>query len=342
MDLTKLDRQVYLAARAAPEQNGNLDFLAKGNRSVPLSRQAIILVVDALSAANSQDEVRVDTDHLLSVMAEAAIPTSGLLRQHGITPKAIQDLLADNTQLRARMDGTTQDFVATAKAGNLHAVYFREGLLRDMLNILTQSINRHIILVGPDGVGKRTLGYSLALLMSEGKGPNKLKNLVQIDETALLDNDQKAMRAGLSQAAGGILFVPHLHRFFGGPVKAEFTKATPLLQKAFLADDPVIICTTTEQEYQQRIAGVNAISEHSQMIRVPEPSADEAIQILKIMKPHLEADYNLQVTDDALTLSVKLAKRYMSGTPLPRSATAYPPHGGDGEHEPADATGVQG
>jgi ATP-dependent Clp protease ATP-binding subunit ClpC len=319
VDLKRLDRQVHLAVEGRGDQNGNLDFTAKGNRAVPLSRQTIILIDDALSLANSMDQVRVDTDHVLSVMAEGSMSTSGLLRAQGITPKAITDILSETSQIR-RKDSTTQDFVAGAKTGQLKAVYFREGLLRDIINILSQSVNRHIILIGPDGVGKRTLAYSLALLMSEGKGPVGLKNLVQIDETALLDNDQKAVRAGMSQAAGGILFVPHIHRFFGGPIKAEFTKATPLIQKAFLSDDPVIIGTTTEQEYNQRLAGVNAISENSQVVRVPEPTVDETIEILKIMKPHLEADYKLQVKDDALALAARLAKRYLSSQPLPRSA----------------------
>ncbi|MBL8162577.1 MAG: ATP-dependent Clp protease ATP-binding subunit [Anaerolineae bacterium] len=319
-DMKKLDRQVHLAIEGRGDQNGNLDFVAHGNRQVPLSRQTVILIDDALSLANSQDEMRVDTDHVLTIMAEASMPTSGLLRQHGITPKAIGDILMDNSQIRLRTDGTTQDVVAGAKAGKLRAVYFREGLLRDMVNILSQSVNRHIILMGPDGVGKRTLAYSLGLLMSEGKGPVGLKNLVQIDETALLDSDQKAVRAGLSQAAGGILFIPHLHRFFGGPIKAEFTKATPLIQKAFLSDEAVIIGTTTEVEYNQRIAPVNAIAENSQIIRVPEATADETIEILKILKPHLEADYKLTVSDEALVLAVRMAKRYLSATPLPRSA----------------------
>lgn len=319
-DTAKLDRQVHLAIQGRGDQNGNLDFVARGNRQVPLSRQTIIMIDDALSIANSQDEMRVDTDHILTVMAESSMSTSGLLRQHGITPKAIGDILMDNSQIRPRTDGTTQDVVATAKSGRLKAVYFREGLLRDMVNILSQSVNRHIILVGPDGVGKRTLGYSLGLLMSEGKGPVGLKNLVQIDETALLDNDQKAMRAGMSQAAGGILFIPHIHRFFGGPIKAEFTKATPLVQKAFLSDDPVIIGTTTEQEYNQRLASVNALAENSQIIRVPEATADETLEILKIIKPHVQADYKLEVSDEALALAVRLAKRYLSVTPLPRSA----------------------
>src|SRR5690606_23215453 len=194
---------------------------------------------------------------------------------------------------------------------------FREDLLRDMINVLTQSINRHIILMGPDGVGKRTLAYSLGLLISEGKGPNGIKSLVQIDETALLDNDHQAVRAGMSKARGGILFIPHLHRFFGGPVKADFSKSTPQIQKAFLDDDPIIIATTTEVEYNSRLASVMAITENSQILRVPEPSVEETIEILKIIKPHLEADYQLEISDDALNLAARLAKRYLGTTPLP-------------------------
>lgn len=320
VDLKKLDRQVHLAVEGRGDQNGNLDFTAKGNRQVPLSRQTIILIDDALSLANSQDEVRVDTDHVLSIMAEPSMPTSGLLRQQGITPKAIADILMDHSQVRLRPDGTTQDVVAESKAGKLRAVYFREGLLRDIINILSQSVNRHIILVGPDGVGKRTLAYSLALLMSEGKGPSGLSNLVQIDETALLDSDQKAVRAGMGKAAGGILFIPHLHRFFGGPIKAEFSKAAPLIQKAFLSDDPVIIGTTSELDYKERLLAVSAIAENSQIVRVPEPTVEETIEILKILKPHLEADYKLQIVDEALGLAARLAKRYLTAAPLPRSA----------------------
>ncbi len=319
VDLDRLKRQTELAVESRRDQDGNLEFVAAGNRHVSLSRQTIILLDDALSLANAQNEIRVDTDHVLSVLSESTISTSGLLRQHGITPKAINDLVADTSQV-IRTDGTAQDFVAGAKSGNLKAVYFREELLRDLINILTQSVNRHVILLGPDGVGKRTLAYSLALLMSEGKGPKQLKSLVQVDEGALLDNDQKAIRAGLSQARGGVLFIPHIDRFFGGPIKAEFSKSTPLIQKAFLDDDPVIIGTTSEQEYNQRLAGMSAVTENSQSLRVPEPSLEETIEILKVLRPHLESDYSLKVSEDAVTLAARLAKRYMTASPLPRSA----------------------
>lgn len=322
VDLKELDRQVHLAVQSRTDTNGNLDFIARGDQKTPLSKQTIILLDDALSVANSMHEVRIDTDHVLNVLSESSISTSGLLRRVGITPKTIQDLISDSSQVLPvkRSSGTTQDFVALSKRGNMRAVYFRQDLLREIINILSQAMNRHVILLGPDGVGKRTLAYSLALLMSEGKGPTGLSALVQIDETALLDNDQQAVRSGISKAHNGILFIPHLHRFFGGPVKAEFTKSTPVIQKAFLDDNPVIIATTTEQEYNQRLATVSAITENSQIVRVPEPSVEETIEILKIMRPHIEADYNLKVEEKALEIAANLASRYMTATPLPRSA----------------------
>ena len=76
---------------------------------------------DALSIANSMDEVRIDSDHVLAVLAESSTSTSGILRQHGITPKAIKDITADHSVIRRRPDGTTQDFVSSAKSGNLRA-----------------------------------------------------------------------------------------------------------------------------------------------------------------------------------------------------------------------------
>src|SRR3954464_8234993 len=79
VDLDRLTRQTELAIESRRDQDGNLEFVAAGNRHVPLSRQTIILIDDALSAANAQNEVHVDTDHALTVLAESTMSTSGLL-----------------------------------------------------------------------------------------------------------------------------------------------------------------------------------------------------------------------------------------------------------------------
>ena len=116
-----------------------------------------------------------------------------------------------------------------------------------------------MILIGPDGVGKRTLAYSLALLIAEDKGPVGIRNLVQVDERALLDDAVSALQSGLNRARGGILFIPHIHRFFGGQLKAEFPKATPMLQKAFLGGDPVIIGSTTQALWDDRLRTIRRL-----------------------------------------------------------------------------------
>jgi ATP-dependent Clp protease ATP-binding subunit ClpC len=324
VDLEKLERQVRLGIQSRRDPDGSLDFVAIGNKKIPMSRQSIVLLDDALSVANTMNEQKIDTDHALAVLAETSVSTGGTLRQFSITPKAIQDIYSDGSKvlpgINDRDDATTVDYVKRAKRGNLRAVHFREDLLRNMINVLTQSVNRHIILVGPDGVGKRTLAYSLALLMAEEKGPTGLSSLVQISETALLDGDQESFRAGMSAARHGVLFLPLIHRFFGGPIKADFNKATSLVQKAFLSDDPVIICTTSDQEFQARIQGVSTIMENSQVIRVDEPSLDEAVQILETIAPHLEADYNIKIEHDALKMAATMAQRFLTVTPLPLSA----------------------
>ena len=315
-DLDRLERGTRNALQTRRDQNGNLDFVARGNKKVPLSRQSIIFLDEALSVANAAHEVHIDTDHALTVLAESSMSTSGLLRQEGITPKAIKDIFTDSSKMESIRDrGTTGDMVRADRA-----LHFREELLQEMISILSQTVSRHIVLLGPDGVGKRSLAYSLALLMAEGRGPKGLTSLIRIDEKALLDNQQEAIRAGLNRARGGILFIPHIHRFFGGPIKAEFSKVTPIIQKAFLDEDPIIICTTTEIEYTQRLAGISAITEHSQSIRVEEPSIEETIEILKVGKPHIEREYDIKVDEDSLKIAANLAKRYLAATPLPRSA----------------------
>jgi len=65
---------------------------------------------------------------------------------------------------------------------------------------------------------------------------------------------------------------------------------------------------------------MSGIAERLHRLRVPEPTPVEATDILKVIRPHMESDYNLKVSDDSIGLAVRLAKRYLGTNPLPRSA----------------------
>jgi ATP-dependent Clp protease ATP-binding subunit ClpC len=226
-------------------------------------------------------------------------------------------LLSDAALAR---QSATRDLVAQAREGELRPVYYRQDLIRDLLNLLNLARDRHVILVGPAGVGKRSLVQSLALLIAEGQGPPTIKSVVTIAEPALLADPERAVEAGQRKASGGVLFLPNVHRFFGGVLQAEFPKAQDEVQRAFLDNSVAVIATATDVDYQERLAANTTLAEHSHVLKVPEPSHEETVEILRVHKPHAEADYEITISDEALGVATTLAKRYLSGAVLPASA----------------------
>jgi ATP-dependent Clp protease ATP-binding subunit ClpC len=311
-----LEREAEIQARSREGRPADFDFVTSGGDKLPLSTEMVVVLDEGKSIAQAADEVWIGTEHALGAMSQVGVSTSGLLQRYGITPTAMSGVLADQALAKHT---TTQDWVTLARQGQLTPVYYRQSLLRDLVSLLTLSEDRHVILIGSAGVGKRTLAYSLALLIAEGKGPAGLKSVVEISERALLDNAPQAAQAGLRQAAGGALFVPNIQRFFGG-FKAEFTLAEKTVQKAFLESETVVIGATTEAEYNERMASVSAVTEHTHVLRVPPTTQDETIAILNTAKLRFESDYKLSVESDALKVAATLAGRYLTTMPLPGAA----------------------
>jgi ATP-dependent Clp protease ATP-binding subunit ClpC len=297
----------------------DFDWINDEDRRVPLADDLLIVLDEARTLAQARDEVYAGTEHALVSMAHARVSTARLLERYAITQHAAEEILAAQAVARS---ATTTDYVLLAKQGDITPVYFREELLRDLIGLLTLATDRHVILVGPQGVGKRTLVYSLALLVAEGKGPAGINCVIEINEEALLDNAKVAVQAGLRRAKGGILLVPHIARFFGG-FRAEFPEAAGNeLQKAFFSSngDPVIIGTATESEYSERLEKNAAIRGHTHALRVEATTVDETTAILDALKPRFEADYGLQIAEESLSQASRLAGRYLTTAPLPASA----------------------
>lgn len=315
--LKELQERVQTMARYARGQSANFNFVDDFGKEIPLSDEMLVVLDEGLSIAQARDELKVTSGHALAAMADSKVTTYGVLQKLGVSQAAIVALLDDVAE-----DGAPiiHDFVQEARDGKTHPVYQREALLRDLLGLLSVSNRRHVILVGEEGVGKRTLAYSLAQLIAEGHGPLQIRSLVQINESALLENPLAAMRTGMRRASGGILLVPGIDRFFADRLRTRFPEnVSRELHKALLGNEQIILGTSTPAEYEG-LAQERIIRQHSQRLDVPPATREETVAILSYHRQRLEQEYEIEVTRDALETAAALAGQYIKTIALPAAA----------------------
>ncbi|MEW5959985.1 MAG: ATP-dependent Clp protease ATP-binding subunit [Chloroflexota bacterium] len=311
------ERDVDRLAAERLARDIQFDFVADNRELIALGEEMLIVLDEGLTIAKSRDEAWCGTAHALAVMADVSVGTARLLNRLGITQRAVIDAMGKPS---LSTGANAVDHVALAKSGQLAPVFFREALLADLKTLLSMASDRHVILVGPTGVGKRSLVLSLAQVIAEGKGPAGLKSVVQLNERALLDDALTSVQAGLRLARGGILFIPDIARFFGG-FRADFPeRAGNELQKAFFGNEVVIIGTATQGRYDDRLAKSSVIVDHSRALRVPPASVEDTTEMLKVLQPTFKADYDITIVDKSLAEAARLAGRYYTAEPLPGSA----------------------
>ncbi len=317
-DYDDLARRVEMMARSNLGRDADFSFTDDFGQQVPLDQEMLVVLDEALSIAQAREELKAGSSHALAAMAQPNVTTFGVLQRAGVSAAAVTALLDEMV-----VDGGSpiiRDFMQEAKEGKATAVYQRETLLRELLNLLSLSNRRHVVLVGPEGAGRRTLVYSLAQLLAEGKGPTEFRSVVQMSETALLENPLATMRAALRRASGGILLVPGIQRFFEDQFRAPFPQQVAReLQKALLNGEQVIVGTATSAEYE-RLVKEAIIRENTQRLDVPAADEAEALAMLTYHRPRLEEEYEVSVQREALETAVTLANQYIKTTALPAAA----------------------
>ncbi|MBP7999938.1 MAG: ATP-dependent Clp protease ATP-binding subunit [Chloroflexi bacterium] len=315
--LDELRGRVETMTRHAPGKDAQFTFTDDFGQPVPLAEEMLFVIDEGLTLAKSRDELKVSSGHALAAMLDPRITTYGVLQRLGLTQAAVIASLAAVAETGAPV---IFDFISEAKAGKAQPVYQREKLLQELLSLLALSGKRHIILVGEEGVGKRTLIYSLALLLAENKGGNTLRSVVQMNESALLENPLEAIRVALRRASGGLLLVPGLERFFGDRLRMKFPQqVSNELHKALLGTEQVIIGTTDPINYE-KLAQDPLIRQNTHRLVIPPTTVDETRAILATHRQRLEQEYEVEMTQDGLSAAASLAHQYIKTTPLPASA----------------------
>jgi len=301
------------AADRRPPRDEQFDFVTDTNARVALGGEVLVVLDDGLTLADTYADGRCSSAHALAVMANIQIGTHWLLNRRGISAQAVLSAIG-------AVAATGDSALPPAKTLPFNPVYHRSNLEAKLVNLLSMKSARNVILVGPTGVGKRSLVLGVGQLIIKGQGPLGVQSVVELDETRLLDNAVAAVEDGIRRAKGGLLFVPDVARFFGG-IRADFREdAGNALQKAFLSNEVVVIGTATEEAYTKTLQTARVVAERSQILRVPPATVDETTEILGTLKPKFEADYDLTIAAPSLAEAARLAGRYYTVKPLPGAA----------------------
>jgi len=228
------------------------------------------------------------------------------------------------------------DLNARAKEGRIDPLVGRAAEIERMIQTLCRRRKNNPLLVGEAGVGKTALAEGLARKVVEGEVPEILSHaqLYLLDLGALIagtkyrgDFEQrikKVIQALEQKSKKGvlpILVIDEIHMIVGaGQVSGGVMDAANLLKPALARGDLRCIGSTTYSEYRSSIEKDPALARRFQKVDVPEPSQDEAIQILKGLQPEFEKYHGIEFTPEAIQTAVELSVRHMTDRFLPDKA----------------------
>ncbi|MDD6698668.1 MAG: ATP-dependent Clp protease ATP-binding subunit, partial [Veillonellaceae bacterium] len=117
-----------------------------------------------------------------------------------------------------------------------------------------------------------------------------------------------------------ILFIDEMHTLVGAGAAEGALDAANILKPALSRGEIQIIGATTLDEYKKHLEKDAALSRRFQTIMVEEPTADDAIEILRGLRDKYEAFHRAKITDEAVKAAVKLSQRYITDRFLPDKA----------------------
>lgn len=208
----------------------------------------------------------------------------------------------------------------------------REHELDRTIQVLCRKDKNNPLHIGEPGVGKTALVYGVARRIEEGKVPDRLKGckIYQLDMGTLLagtrfrgDMEQrlKQIMEGVTSEAHCIIYLDEIHNIVGAGKGAEGGSDVSDLLKPYLDDDRIrVIGATTYTEYNKNFTRSVGMIRRFQTIDVEEPSIDEAIHILKSLKPIYEKYHHVKYDDAAIEYAVTSSAKFITDRFLPDKA----------------------
>lgn len=248
-------------------------------------------------------------------------------------PASQQAAKGDNSEKSKTpaLDTFGRDLTQLAREGKLDPVIGREDEVERILQILCRRSKNNPILLGEPGVGKTAIVEGLAQRIVNEDVPELLrdKRLLSLDLAAIVAGTKyrgqfeerlKAIMQEIRRSKDVLIFIDELHTLVGAGAAEGAIDASNMLKPALSRGEIQCIGATTLEEYRKYIEKDGALERRFQSIIVNQPNRDQAIQILKGLRPRYESHHNVIISDEAVAAAVNLSERYVTDRYLPDKA----------------------
>jgi type VI secretion system protein VasG len=232
------------------------------------------------------------------------------------------------------LDRYTIDLTARAKKGDIDPITGRDFEIRQLVDILMRRRQNNPILTGEAGVGKTAVVEGLALRIAAGDVPPPLRSVaVRTLDLGLLQAGagikgefEERLKSVINEVKGSpqpiILFIDEAHTMIGAGGQAGQNDAANLLKPALARGELRTIAATTWSEYKKYFEKDAALARRFQVVKVEEPTADQAVVMMRHLASKLEQHHQVRILDEAVDQAVRLSDRYLSGRQLPDKAVS--------------------
>ncbi|VAH31921.1 unnamed protein product [Triticum turgidum subsp. durum] len=209
-----------------------------------------------------------------------------------------------------------------AEEGKLDPVVGRQDQIERVTQILGRRTKNNPCLIGEPGVGKTAIAEGLAQRICNGDVPETIEGNMGLLVAGTkyrgeFEERLKKLMEEIKQNDDIILFIDEVHTLIGAGAAEGAIDAANILKPALARGE---LRATTLDEYRKHIEKDPALERRFQPVKVPEPTVEESIQILRGLRERYELHHKLRYTDDALVAAAQLSYQYISDRFLPDKA----------------------
>ncbi|MDX6271787.1 MAG: ATP-dependent Clp protease ATP-binding subunit ClpC [Acidobacteriota bacterium] len=329
--------------------NNRFQHVGKGLRIAP---ETIDLFKRAMERSRAQGRKTIESTDLFMALAQDGGILSGMLRTLGADSEALTENVRarvrmreqDEEQYRKKFElppylkhfGTSMNRLA--RMDKIPPTIGREREIQQMVEILCHRERANSpMLVGEPGVGKTAVVEGLARLieLEPEKVPARLRNahVVQLQMGGLVAGTMlrgmfeeriKGIIDEVKERPELILFIDEAHTIIGaGAALGTSSDAANMFKASLARGDLRIIGATTITEYKEYIGEDEALARRFRMVKIDEPTISETREILLGLRPRLERNYSVTISDDAINMALEMAPKYIRNLHLPDKAIGW-------------------